>query len=129
MPSELSFARVMAGACAVFASIAWWHHGEFEIHASVLLATGAGFLITGYTKPTLLRPLNKAWAQLGHVLFKVTNPIIMVALYVITMVPMGLLMRLFKKDPLHRTLDADAHSYWVVREFPGPAPETITRQF
>jgi hypothetical protein len=33
------------------------------------------------------------------------------------------------RDPLHLKFDRQAGSYWVVREPPGPAPETMTQQF
>jgi hypothetical protein len=129
IPSERSFARVMGIAFYVLAAIAWWHRQSFAWVEVVLAGIGTAFLLIGYTKPLWLRPLNKAWAKLGHVLFKITNPIIMALLYTITIIPMGLLLRLFGKDPLKRTFDAQAPSYWVTREFQGPAPETITRQF
>jgi hypothetical protein len=44
-------------------------------------------------------------------------------------VPIGLLMRLLGRDLLSLKLDRQAQSYWVVRQPPGPAPETMIRQF
>jgi hypothetical protein len=38
-------------------------------------------------------------------------------------------MRLLGRDLLSLKLDRQAQSYWVVREPPGPAPETMIRQF
>jgi hypothetical protein len=36
---------------------------------------------------------------------------------------------LLGKDPLRRRFDRDAVTYWIERDPPGPAPDTMTRQF
>jgi hypothetical protein len=38
-------------------------------------------------------------------------------------------LRLRGKDPLRLRLEKDAPSYWIVRQPPGPAPRSMTRQF
>jgi hypothetical protein len=38
-------------------------------------------------------------------------------------------MRALGKRPLGLAFDKDAKSYWITREPPGPAPETMTNQF
>jgi hypothetical protein len=42
--------------------------------------------------------------------------------------PLAVTMRLFGKDILRLNRDARAASYWIVREQPGPRPESMTRQ-
>jgi hypothetical protein len=46
-----------------------------------------------------------------------------------TVTPIGLARRLLGKDPLRRRFDRDAVTYWIERDPPGPAPDTMTRQF
>jgi hypothetical protein len=129
MPSERSFAHVMGGAFYVLAALAWYRGGHFDARDFRLIAVGSIFLAVGYTRPILLRPLNKLWMQFGHLLFKFTNPVIMLTIYALTILPMGLLMRAMGKDPLQRNFDKNAKTYWVTREIPGPPPETMKRQF
>jgi len=38
-------------------------------------------------------------------------------------------MRALGKDPLRLKRDPKATSYWIVREPPGPAPETMKHQY
>jgi hypothetical protein len=38
-------------------------------------------------------------------------------------------MRALGKDPLRLRRDPEAKTYWIDREPPGPAPETMTEQF
>ena len=59
----------------------------------------------------------------------VVNPLVMGLLFYLTVTPTGLLMRLFGKDPLRLRFDPEAKSYWIERQPPGPAPETMRHQF
>ena len=43
--------------------------------------------------------------------------------------PTGLLMRGLGKDPLRLKRDPKTDSYWIVREPPGPAPGSMSKQF
>ena len=63
--------------------------------------------------PSSLRPVYRAWMQLGLVLSKVTTPIVIGALFFIVIVPTGLVMRLAKSDPMRRRIDRDAASYRI----------------
>ena len=69
--------------------------------------------------PARLAPLNRAWTRLGLLLFKVVNPVVLGLIYLTTIVPIGLLMRLRGRDLLSLKFDRQAASYWVVRSRPG----------
>ena len=100
--------------------------GWFEATLAVIGLALIGF---GLVAPAALAPLNRAWTKLGLVMFKVVNPLVLGLIYLTTIVPIGLLMRLMGRDLLSLKFDRQAASYWVVREPPGPAPETMPRQF
>jgi len=53
----------------------------------------------------------------------------MALLYYVSVVPTGLIMRALGKDLLRLKLDRTAESYWIAREPPGPAPESMKDQF
>ena len=95
------------------------------------LLAGVGALLVGFglVAPARLAALNRAWTGLGLLLFKVVNPVVLALIYLTTIVPIGLLMRLMGRDLLSLKFDRQAQSYWVVRAPPGPAPETMIRQF
>jgi hypothetical protein len=95
------------------------------------LLGGVGLLlvVTGLAAPARLAPLNRAWTKLGLILFKVVNPVVLGLIYLTTIVPIGLLMRVLGRDLLNLKLERQAASYWVMRDPPGPAPDTMTRQF
>jgi hypothetical protein len=105
-------------------------HGTAPGLVEVVLA-GSGLLLLGFglLAPARLAPLNRAWTKLGLILFKVINPVVLGVIYMTTILPIGLLMRLMRRDLLHLKFDRQAASYWVIREPPGPAPETMIHQF
>ena len=53
----------------------------------------------------------------------------MALLYYASVVPTGLIMRAMGRDMLRLKLDRDAETYWLPRQPPGPAPETMKDQF
>ena len=67
--------------------------------------------------PTSLRLVYQGWMRFGMLLGKITTPIILTLLFLITIVPGALLLRLFRKDPMRRSLDGSA-SYRVKAKQP-----------
>jgi hypothetical protein len=95
----------------------------------VLAGIGLLLVVFGLAAPARLAPLNRAWTKLGLILFKVVNPVVLGVIYLSTIVPIGVIMRLMGRDLLNRKLDRQAASYWVMRDPPGPEPESMIRQF
>lgn len=87
------------------------------------------FLLTGLMMPSWLRPLNRAWFLFGMLLHKIVSPLAMGLIFYFAVTPTALLMRLFGKDPLRLAKDPAAASYWIKRDPPGPAPESLKNQF
>lgn len=93
------------------------------------LAVAAVFVGAAMLIPTALAPLNRVWLALGARLHRITNPLIMGVVFFTTVAPLGLLVRLLGKDPLHLRRDPSASTYWIERRPPGPPASTMTRQF
>lgn len=96
---------------------------------TVYWAVGGVFLALALIVPKLLHPLNVAWMRFGAVLQMVISPIILGLMFYVAITPMGLVLRLMGKDLLRLKLDKSAKSYWLVRDPPGPAPESMRNQF
>jgi len=67
--------------------------------------------------------------RFGLLLHRIVNPLVMALLFFLVVTPIALLMRLFGKRPLQLDSEADAESYWIPRDPPGPDPETMKQQF
>jgi hypothetical protein len=124
--SERSFAIVMAVALTLLGTINWWHNGRAWPWCGGIAVL---FIVVGNLVPTALKPLNWLWFKLGLVLHAVINPIVMALLFYGVVLPTGLVLRVMGKDPLRLKDNPERNSYWIIRQPPGPAPETMKDQF
>ena len=124
--SDRSFGFVFAGFFALVGLAPLWRGGPVRAWA---LAVSAAFAAVAVLRPSMLGPLNRMWAAFGRLLNKVTNPIVLGILFFGVFTPFAWLTRRFVRDRLRLTLNKQASSYWIVRQPPGPEPESMSRQF
>ena len=101
----------------------FWRVDETVLWVALGLAGVLG--LVSFVAPILLRPLNIVWMQFALLLSKVMNPIVMMLLFLIAIVPAGLLMQI-GYDPLRRRRTA-ARSYWIERK--KEPQSSMTNQF
>lgn len=75
------------------------------------------FLILGLLNSKILYPLNKIWFKFGIWLGKIVSPLVMGIIFFIVVTPIGLLLKLLKKDLLNLKFNKN-RSYWVEKEEP-----------
>ena len=124
--SERSFGLVFAGFFALLGALNLYNGGT-RWHYWFPMA--ALFAVLAYAAPRVLAPLNRLWAKFGLMLHLIISPVFLGILFYVCITPIGFLMRLAGKDPMRRRFEPAAKSYWIVREPPGPAPETFKNQF
>jgi hypothetical protein len=100
--------------------------GPIRVWAAIL---AAAFLVTCLVRPTLLGPPNQLWQRLGRLLQTLTSPVVMAIMFVSTIVPFGLIMRLLNRDALRLKWERGSTTYWIPRDPPGPRPESMKDQF
>ena len=93
------------------------------------LAVSGVLLIPTLVKPAVLHPLNAVWTRLGLLLGQIMAPVVLGILFFLVVTPIGVLMRLLGKQPLHLHSDSGIASYWIHRQPPGPVPESMINQF
>ena len=125
--SDRAFGLVFA---VFFAIVAVWPllFGDGGVRMWALIIA-AGFVAVALLRASLLRPLNRLWTRFGLLLHRVVNPLVMGLMFYVVITPAALIMRVLGKDPMRRGFDRTATSYWIERNPPGPAPDTMPRQF
>jgi len=88
---------------------------------------GSLLIVLGAVVPQSLKQVHSGWMKIGHVLGAINTRIILGIIYYLLIPPMGLVMRLMGKDPMHRTLAKETTTYRVVRA-PRP-PQHMRNQF
>tara|TARA_B100000123_G_scaffold142549_1_gene105341 strand:- start:28 stop:411 length:384 start_codon:yes stop_codon:yes gene_type:complete len=75
------------------------------------------FLALGLINSKILTPLNRLWFKFGLLLGKFISPIIMGIIFFIVVTPIGIIMRLFKKDLLNLKFNKK-ETYWIDKKGP-----------
>ena len=75
------------------------------------------FLVLGLINSKLLSPLNKIWFKFGLILSKVVSPVIMGIIFFLVVTPIGILMRILKKDLLNLKYN-NKNTYWIKKKEP-----------
>ena len=112
LPSNRNFGVVF---CIVFMIISLWpllSQNEIRIWPLIISII---FLLLGLINSTLLTPLNKLWFKFGILLGNIISPIIMGIIFFFVVTPTGLLMRIFKKDPLNLKKN-NSNTYWIDKD-------------
>ena len=74
-------------------------------------------LITLYRTQWLVKP-NHYWFKFGMLLGAIVAPVVMALVFIVTVVPVGFVMRALRKDLLSLRIDRQATSYWLPRKTP-----------
>ena len=72
------------------------------------------FLIITIISPNLFTILNKLWIKFGFLIGKIMSPIVMGLVFFLVVTPIGILVRIFKKDVMG--LKRGANTYWINRK-------------
>lgn len=72
------------------------------------------FITITIIRPNLFTFINKLWIQFGILLGKIISPIVMGLVFFFVVTPIGILVRIFKKDVMG--LKRGGSSYWINRE-------------
>ncbi|MEY2877628.1 MAG: hypothetical protein RLZZ15_8 [Verrucomicrobiota bacterium] len=114
--------------------------GFFTVVGLLPLRHGAGgrgcafvvagiFLLLALAWPAALAWPNRLWTKFGELLHRVTSPVAITGIYLVGVVPAGVVMRLLGKDPLRLKRDPAAASYWIPRVPPVKAGPGMKHQF
>jgi Mn2+/Fe2+ NRAMP family transporter len=122
-PSERSTGLVFAAFACVVAAL-WYRTPTVWAPAGILSLC---FLILSLSAPAALKPLNLLWFRLSLLLHKIMNPVVTLLIYIIAIVPTGLIMKRLG-DPLQVKQRPAQETYWVERPA-DPSGASMKNQF
>lgn len=124
--SDRSFAVVFVVVFLIISLWPLWSGGTPRGWAAGVAAVLAAVALL---KPAILAPLNRLWLRFGLLLGKIVGPIALGVVYFLVLAPIGILARVLGKDSLRLKPQPAATTYWKPRQPPGPAPQSMNRQF
>ena len=123
--SERSFGVVFTVVFLLIAVVPFVTSGKTHYWALII---AAAFGVVTVVAPRILKPLNILWFKFGMLLGAIIAPLVMIIVFFVVVTPIGLLMRLFGKDPL-RLKRAATDTYWIKRETNPENPSSMKNQF
>ena len=126
LPTNKNFGWFFSAAFAIVAIYSY--SKELKSFAAAISILFFLFVVITLVAPNVLRPLNRAWYELGILLGKIVGPIVLGVIFFFLITPISLISRLFGRDEL-RIKNLSVHSYWVDRSTPGPTSESFKNQF
>ena len=119
-----SFGRAVGGACILASAYAIWR-GRTTL-AWVLGTVGVTLLTLSWLAPRVLTVPARVWWRFAEILGWVNMRILLTLFFFVVMTPMGLLFRLFGRDPLRRR---DTGSTWLPYQSGRRGPRHYERMF
>ena len=113
-----TFALVACAPLLRRGGVRWW-----------ALCVSGVILLVALWRPRLLHPAAWLGRKLADVLGRAVGLVSLALLFYLVITPFGLVRRIFVRDPLGCRIDKTRKSYWVERQPPGPAPESMAHQF
>lgn len=120
-----SFGLLVGGVLIVLGIVFGEHRGV----GIALFAGGAALMALGLAAPRLLTLPYKAWMALALVLGYVMTRVLLTAVYMLIVTPLGIAMRLTGRDPMQRKRDPDRATYWSPRERESDARKRLERLY
>ncbi|HEX7343019.1 MAG TPA: SxtJ family membrane protein [bacterium] len=108
------WALVMTAALAVVGTVQLliWHHQRAAVIFWIL---GGIFFVPGLLFPSVLTPIFKLWLKLAAALAWFNTRLVLGLTFFLVFTPIGLILRLFRKDLIKERFDPQAKSYWIDR--------------
>ena len=101
---------------AIFGVLAWRHYPSIESY--VLIGLALVLLPIVAFVPIILRPVFKLWLKIAHAVGWFNTQILLSIVFILIFIPIGLIMRMLRKDPMKRKMLADG-TYWEPYEIAG----------
>ena len=89
-----------------------WNWSSFP--NQIWIGAGLVILVWALIAPSSMRGLYIGWMRVALVIGDAVNTLILALVFYFVMTPMGVVMRLTGKDPMHRKLDTSLTSYRVI---------------
>lgn len=108
----LLFGFLLAAFAGLVGWLLAWRFDAPEAARWVWIVGGAlGLLCVAL--PPIRRPLYLAWSYAFYPIGWVLSHVLLAAIWYLVLTPIGLLLRLFGRDPLGRRRDPQARTHWV----------------
>lgn len=103
-----SFGLALAAIAGLLSALSWWKRGGVPVGP----AAAAGVLLAiALLAPGILLPFNRLWTRIAHRIGVLSNYLLLGLFLYLFVLPMGLIIRAFGRDPMARRFLPEVGSY------------------
>ena len=110
--------RWFAGLLIIFfGMVAGWLYWKYAWPTAALIIFGVAAVVggIGLVAPAMMRPVYIGWIVAAFPIGWTISHLVLAVVFYLVVTPIGLMMRLCGRDPVHRRFDRTAKSYWLLR--------------
>jgi hypothetical protein len=78
------------------------------------------FLVSALIAPGVLAPVEKLWMKLAAVMGFVMTNVLLTLVFVVAVIPAGLILQLFGKSQIRKCFSKEMNTYWISVNRTGP---------
>ncbi len=112
------YGLLMFTACAVISVLLFLRGRAAWLYTAV---PSILFLFFALALPMALAPVEKFWMKLASVMGFVMTNVLLILVYIIAVVPTGLILRLMGKNSIQKGFQQETSSYWIDVDPNGPS--------
>lgn len=109
----------------ISAILFWLEKSSFHYFVYI----GMFLFIFGLCRPVLLKPIYIGWMSFAIILGHVVTQVILILIYILIFTPIGLILRLLRKDLLNENFEKGIKTYWIKREIKSFDPHDAEKQY
>ena len=99
-------------ACTLLGAMILVRSGALIIPA-LLWSVGLVVSLVGLIRPSFIKPIFLAWMSIVYPIGWTISHLMLVVVFFVIITPVGLVLRLLGHDPLERSFDRSATTYWT----------------
>lgn len=124
--------RWFSGLLIVFFAIVagiWKYKSEQTQGPAVLVSVTMTIGLLGLAVPQAIRSVYIAWMVAAFPIGWAISHLLLAAIFFGVIMPIGLILRVLGRDPLRKSLDRSASTYWIARSAEPTDSQRYFRQF
>jgi len=80
-----------------------------------ILGLSISFYVLSFFYPRSLSLPRKLWINLGDLLARFINPVVLTIIYLISIIPVSFFYKITNRDPLRLKINKQSDTYWIIR--------------
>ena len=84
--------------------------------SNYFLALSVFIFTLTYVRPDLLKFCSDIWEKFGLFLGKIFSPVILTLIYLLTIIPINLIIRILRIDLIKKDVSNKVETYWIKRK-------------